>query len=311
MATAFPTIMNRVEVVDVQSTEVSPLAHVCRVMAEKLNSITSTHAQITQSAASAGAKRSRANANLLTMTLNDVLDDTSSFSVPAYRNAFFTAQYVATHPSQLNEIEELRRLIDEAARAIASCLKLHASLHSPDMAAFHVTLLERKPRILSWISHSLVDQLVCTVFESIFTDEIKRLGLVEHHSLRQSVTTAENGSVGDLARSPVIQVSADGPRAIINSSNGHAEESFNATEEPLSGHLRSPGLNQAGPSTLSHLKPVVSNGVRFTDQIDASARPTSISASHQHTPSITSTTNSGRPGSFLGRFSSLRRKNKP
>ena len=162
----------------------------------------------------------------------------------------------------------------------------------------------------SWDARLFADRLVRIVFKSIFADEITRLGLVEHHSLRPSATTSENGHGNDSVKSPPIRVSADGPKAILDNSNGHAEKAFNVTVDAPSIYMRHPSLNQAGPPTLSLLKPVVSNGVRFDDQIDDNTRPTSISASHQHTPSITSTTNSGRPGSFLGRFSSLRRKNK-
>lgn len=166
---SFPTVLRRSEVIEIQVVEISPLDNALLDVEQKTKEL-----QILEAKFSALAKTSSSiNATALTMALNTVVDPPSESGVPVYRDSFLKTEYLARNPSQEPLLQKLRSAIDEQARVVDRCLKLHGALCAPEMMSFHDTLMR--------------------FFRTNFHDEIQRLPADSSTNLDPDIVSKQDG----------------------------------------------------------------------------------------------------------------------
>lgn len=161
---AFPTILKRTEVLDVQVIEVSPLESALNDVKAKTAELDSHYRRYQPLATEAinGDHGSQMDTNPLSMALNNAVDTGISGGIPLYRRAFFDSSFIAANTDKLDMVEELRLAVDEQVRlskyqysrysvttvdrfeicSVAKALQLHSKLCPPDMESFHSTLIK-------------------------------------------------------------------------------------------------------------------------------------------------------------------------
>jgi len=149
----FPTVLRRSQVVDIAVMDISPIENALSEVAEKTKELSALNLRYQNLAKTA----QEVSTNALSMVLNSAVDAPLNTGISAFRQMFFTDDWAARNPEQVELAEKLRAAIDEQARIIDSCLKLHGSLCPPEFVPFHETL-ER-------------------FFRKNFREEIHRLGI--------------------------------------------------------------------------------------------------------------------------------------
>jgi len=150
---AFPTVLRRSEVVNVEPIEISPLENALQEVEEKTKELAGLHLKY-----QALAKTTQdVSTNALAMSLNSAVDAPLNTGIGSYRQIFFSPDYVARNPERAELVEKLKAAIDEQVRVIDSCLKLHGLLCPPEFIPFHETLEK--------------------FFKKNFRDEIRRLAV--------------------------------------------------------------------------------------------------------------------------------------
>lgn len=149
----FPTVLRRSQVIEIEIVELNPVE----------TALTDVETQTKELAAlsvryHALAKTNQAvSTNALAMALNAVVDAPINTGVSAYRQTFFSPEYLDHYPDRADLVERLRIAIDDQVRTIDTCLRLHGQLCPPEFHPFHDTL----------------DKF----FKKNLRDEIRRLGL--------------------------------------------------------------------------------------------------------------------------------------
>ncbi|KAF8586680.1 hypothetical protein K439DRAFT_1340268 [Ramaria rubella] len=132
----FPTVLRRSEVVDTAAIEISPLEHAFNEVEQRTKKIVNLERRY-----SSLAKTGQAiSTNALSMSLNAVVDAPAEEGVPYYRDVFLMPDYLDRHPERAELVQKLREAIDEQARVLDSCLKLHGQICPQEMLPFHETL---------------------------------------------------------------------------------------------------------------------------------------------------------------------------
>ncbi len=193
---AFPTVLRRSKVAEVESVEVSPLENALtdvvrqkqelEVLEKKYLALSKLHAAGT------------INTNRLSMALNGAVDAPVNGGTPMYKRAFLSPDFAPSQPEEEELVQLLREAIDEQVSVIYRCIRLHARICPPEMRPFHQTL-ER-------------------FFRQNFLEEVGRLGLdlqqlnvpVDGSSSMTSLH-ADETSRGPLSSS--VRIGADLPGA--------------------------------------------------------------------------------------------------
>ncbi|KAG7090843.1 hypothetical protein E1B28_009925 [Marasmius oreades] len=149
----FPTVLRRSQVVAMEVEEISPIENALEEVEQKTKELTSLEMKY-QSLANTSQEVST---NALAMTLNSVVDTPPDTGIPAYRQQFFTPEYIARNPGRSELVEKLRSAVDDQARIIERCLKLHGQMCPQEFLPFQETLGK--------------------FFRKNFREEIARLGL--------------------------------------------------------------------------------------------------------------------------------------
>ncbi|KAG8760434.1 hypothetical protein FRC14_003131 [Serendipita sp. 396] len=166
---SFPTVLRRSEVIEIQVVEISPLDNALLDVEQKTKEL-----QVLEVKFSALSKTATSiNATALSMALNSVVDTPPESGVPVYRDSFLRPDYLARNPSQEPLLQKLRAAIDEQARVIDQCLKIHGALCAPEMISFHDTLMR--------------------FFRTNFHDEIQRLPVEENAEAETDINGKASG----------------------------------------------------------------------------------------------------------------------
>ncbi|KAF8972959.1 cytoplasmic protein [Flammula alnicola] len=174
---AFPTVLRRSEVVNLDLVEISPLENALQEIEEKTKELAGLHLKY-----QALAKTTQdVSTNALAMSLNSAVDAPLNTGIGSYRQIFFSPDYVARNPERAEMVEKLRAAIDEQVRIIDSCLKLHGLLCPPEFIPFHETLEK--------------------FFRKNFRDEIRRLA-VDGMSDSVTVSTASRVMASSSSQYP-------------------------------------------------------------------------------------------------------------
>ncbi|KAL1921661.1 uncharacterized protein VTP21DRAFT_10303 [Calcarisporiella thermophila] len=201
---AFPFVLRRSEVVKVRVEEVSPIQNAIAAMQAKNQELLQLEERFR------GQTKSKAlNLNPLTMALNGAVDAPVNGGVAMYKQAFFSPEGEANAGRE--EVEKLRRLIEEQVVIIQRCLQIHDRLVSNEMRPLH-------------------DKLV-KFFKRNFYEEVRRV-------MERNQPATENSCDSTILLSPNPQYSS----TFSGRSSG---SSF------LDQNLASPNLSEAHPNTRS------------------------------------------------------------
>lgn len=149
----FPTVLRRSQVLGVEIVELNPVENALADVEEKTKELGALGVRY-ESLAKTGQDVST---NALAMSLNAAVDPPINTGIPAYRQDFFSTEYVTVHPERAELVERLRATVDEHVRTIDTCLRLHGQLCPTEFHPFHDTLVR--------------------FFRKSFRDEIARLEL--------------------------------------------------------------------------------------------------------------------------------------
>ena len=109
---AFPTVLRRSEVVDVGIDEISPV----EIALQEVQAKTRELAALNVRYAALAKTGQTGSTNVLSMTLNSVVDTGIDPGVALFRQSFLTGDYVARFPDRVEQVEKLRAAIDDQVR---------------------------------------------------------------------------------------------------------------------------------------------------------------------------------------------------
>lgn len=110
---AFPTVLRRSEVVNLEVVEISPLENALQEVEEKTKELAGLHLRYQALAKTA----QEVSTNTLAMCLNSAVDAPLNTGIASYRQIFFSPDYIARNPERAEMVEKLRSAIDEQVRS--------------------------------------------------------------------------------------------------------------------------------------------------------------------------------------------------
>ncbi|XP_077433712.1 dedicator of cytokinesis protein 3-like isoform X3 [Vanacampus margaritifer] len=93
------------------------------------------------------------NVNLLSMTLNGVVDAAVNGGIARYQEAFFDKDYISGHPQDGGKIGQLKQLMQEQVHVLAAGLDVHDKLVHPEMRPLHKKLMDQFQVMKSSLCH--------------------------------------------------------------------------------------------------------------------------------------------------------------
>ncbi|KAI4786907.1 hypothetical protein KUCAC02_036815, partial [Chaenocephalus aceratus] len=88
-------------------------------------------------------KQLHGNINLLSMTLNGVIDAAVNGGIARYQEAFFDKEYITSHPEDTEKITQLKDLMQEQVHILGVGLAVHEKLVHPEMRPLHKKLIDQ------------------------------------------------------------------------------------------------------------------------------------------------------------------------
>ncbi|KAL0580339.1 Deoxycytidine kinase 1 [Marasmius crinis-equi] len=174
----FPTVLRRSQVVAMEVAEISPVENALEEIEQKTKELAALELKYQSLAQTA----QEVSTNALSMALNAVVDAPVNTGITAYRQQFFTSDYINRNLDRAEVVDKLRSAVDEQVRIIHHCLKLHGRLCPPEFIPFHETLEN--------------------FFRKNFRDEITRMGLDE---AGDTATISPSIHSGDRHTAPASQ----------------------------------------------------------------------------------------------------------
>lgn len=105
----FPTVLRRSEVIDVQVLDISPVQTAIQEVQQKTRELAGLNLKF-----SALAKTSQSvPTNALAMNLNSAVDPPLNSGIEAFKQAYLTEDYLLGYPERAEEVDKLRKAIDE------------------------------------------------------------------------------------------------------------------------------------------------------------------------------------------------------
>ncbi|KIJ49358.1 hypothetical protein M422DRAFT_161378 [Sphaerobolus stellatus SS14] len=181
----FPTVLRRSEIIDTANIEISPLEHALTEVEQRTRKITALERKY-----SAVLKTGQVvSTNALTMNLNAVVDTPADQGIPHYRGIFFNPEYLDRHPDRSELVHKLREAIDEHARILDRCLKLHGQICPQEMLPFHEALE-------NFFHKNFSEEILRIPLESIAEDTRNTLTSSHAEAQMQSRTSFQSTSLG-------------------------------------------------------------------------------------------------------------------
>ncbi|XP_057701081.1 dedicator of cytokinesis protein 3-like isoform X2 [Corythoichthys intestinalis] len=135
LAHPLPGISRWFEVEKRELVEVSPLENAISVVENKNQELRTLISRYQ-------LKQPHNNINLLSMTLNGVVDAAVNGGIARYQEAFFGKDYVDSHPQDSDKIAQLKHLMQEQLHILAVGLAVHDKLVHPEMRPLHKKLMD-------------------------------------------------------------------------------------------------------------------------------------------------------------------------
>ncbi|XP_060897702.1 dedicator of cytokinesis protein 3-like [Labrus mixtus] len=143
-----PGISRWFEVEKRELLEVSPLENAISVVENKNQELRTLISQYQH-------KQLHGNINLLSMTLNGVIDAAVNGGIARYQEAFFDKEYITTHPEDTEKITQLKDLMQEQVHVLGVGLAVHEKLVHPEMRPLHKKLIDQFQMMRSSLCHGL------------------------------------------------------------------------------------------------------------------------------------------------------------
>ncbi|XP_061689804.1 dedicator of cytokinesis protein 3 isoform X3 [Syngnathoides biaculeatus] len=146
LAHPLPGISRWFEVERRELVELSPLENAVSVVESKNRELRTliTYYQL---------KHPHNNINLLSMTLNGVVDAAVNGGITRYQEAFFDNDYISNHHQDIDKITQLKHLMQEQVDTLESGLALHDRLVHPEMRPLHKKLMDQFHVMKSSLGH--------------------------------------------------------------------------------------------------------------------------------------------------------------
>ncbi|XP_034021811.1 dedicator of cytokinesis protein 3-like [Thalassophryne amazonica] len=128
--------------------EVSPLENAVSVVENKNHELRTLISQYQH-------KQLHGNINLLSMTLNGVIDAAVNGGIARYQEAFFDKVYITSHPEDSEKITQLKDLMQEQVHILGVGLAVHEKLVHPEMRPLHKKLIDQFQMMRSSLCHGL------------------------------------------------------------------------------------------------------------------------------------------------------------
>ncbi|KAM9859694.1 dedicator of cytokinesis protein 3-like isoform 2-T2 [Aulostomus maculatus] len=143
-----PGISRWFEVEKRELVEVSPLENAISVVENKNQELRTLISQYQH-------KQLHSNINLLSMTLNGVIDAAVNGGIARYQEAFFDKEYINSHPDDTEKITQLKDLMQEQGHILGVGLAVHEKLVHPEMRPLHKKLIDQFQMMRSSLCHGL------------------------------------------------------------------------------------------------------------------------------------------------------------
>uniref|UniRef100_A0A8D2ZVG5 Dedicator of cytokinesis 3 n=1 Tax=Scophthalmus maximus TaxID=52904 RepID=A0A8D2ZVG5_SCOMX len=141
-----PGISRWFEVDKRELVEVSPLENALSVVENKNQELRTLISQYQH-------KQLHGNINLLSMTLNGVIDAAVNGGIARYQEAFFDKDYITSHPEDTEKITQLKDLMQEQVHVLGVGLAVHEKLVHPEMRPLHKKLIDQFQMMRSSLCH--------------------------------------------------------------------------------------------------------------------------------------------------------------
>ncbi|XP_069387325.1 dedicator of cytokinesis protein 3 isoform X10 [Paralichthys olivaceus] len=141
-----PGISRWFEVEKRELVEVSPLENAVSVVENKNQELRTLISQYQH-------KQLHGNINLLSMTLNGVIDAAVNGGIARYQEAFFDKEYITSHPEDTEKITQLKDLMQEQVHILGVGLAVHEKLVHPEMRPLHKKLIDQFQMMRSSLCH--------------------------------------------------------------------------------------------------------------------------------------------------------------
>ncbi|XP_054866952.1 dedicator of cytokinesis protein 3-like isoform X4 [Amphiprion ocellaris] len=141
-----PGISRWFEVEKRELVEVSPLENAISVVENKNQELRTLISQYQH-------KQLHGNINLLSMTLNGVIDAAVNGGIARYQEAFFDKEYITSHPEDTEKITQLKDLMQEQVHILGVGLAMHEKLVHPEMRPLHKKLIDQFQMMRSSLCH--------------------------------------------------------------------------------------------------------------------------------------------------------------
>ncbi|XP_076003220.1 dedicator of cytokinesis protein 3 [Genypterus blacodes] len=141
-----PGISRWFEVEKRELVEVSPLENAISVVENKNQELRTLISQYQH-------KQLHGNINLLSMTLNGVIDAAVNGGIARYQEAFFDKDYITSHPEDTEKITQLKDLMQEQVHILGVGLAVHEKLVHPEMRPLHKKLIDQFQMMRSSLCH--------------------------------------------------------------------------------------------------------------------------------------------------------------
>uniref|UniRef100_A0AAX7V4S6 Dedicator of cytokinesis 3 n=1 Tax=Astatotilapia calliptera TaxID=8154 RepID=A0AAX7V4S6_ASTCA len=141
-----PGISRWFEVEKRELVEVSPLENAISVVENKNQELRTLISQYQH-------KQLHGNINLLSMTLNGVIDAAVNGGIARYQEAFFDKEYITSHPEDTEKITQLKDLMQEQVHILGVGLAVHEKLVHPEMRPLHKKLIDQFQMMRSSLCH--------------------------------------------------------------------------------------------------------------------------------------------------------------
>ncbi|KAF8160994.1 hypothetical protein B0H34DRAFT_746533 [Crassisporium funariophilum] len=251
---AFPTVLRRSEVVNLEVVEISPLENALQEIEDKTKELAGLHLKY-----QALAKTTQdVSTNALAMCLNSAVDAPLNTGIASYRQIFFSPDYIARNPERAEMVEKLRAAIDEQVRTIDGCLKLHGHLCPPEFIPFHETLEKFfKKNFRDEVRRLAVDGMSDSITSQSPSSSSQYPASAYEQSLKRSVSSASTARFGGMIPLPPLQVGrspmtmtpplespvSPGNASSVNHNHGAAASSKQTILQRHLAHLARHGIN--------------------------------------------------------------------
>nr|XP_019961741.1 PREDICTED: dedicator of cytokinesis protein 3 [Paralichthys olivaceus] len=297
-----PGISRWFEVEKRELVEVSPLENAVSVVENKNQELRTLISQYQH-------KQLHGNINLLSMTLNGVIDAAVNGGIARYQEAFFDKEYITSHPEDTEKITQLKDLMQEQVHILGVGLAVHEKLVHPEMRPLHKKLIDQFQMMRSSLCHGLpgLDKAgsgantprgILTSHSPLSPESFK---LMHRHSpiavltpVRNSSSSLSSHNSSEMGNVGNLLILADG--MVVE----HPEDFYRMQASPSSSSLSS---THSAPSQMIHSAPstIRVGSPSLPDKYRHNREMLMLLPPHRERPSsamYTNITENGQPANF-------------